>query len=153
VAGPRIINNIWLNWYDTLGGQCQTGWSTGDQTPEPLGPYAALASTAQALSVAGNFNATMQKRVELLRDPSTGVYGTVRDQVLFDVASANYTRQICIPAPIDSIFLPDSKYVDMSNPLVVSFLAQVFSVLGDSYGAPWTVCRSAWRRKVRIGGE
>ena len=152
MAGPRIVNILWPNWIDENQKGCQTGWTLGDQSPESLGPYAALMDAAAAISVAGMRGVTIQFRIVRDADPSTGVFGSVRDQALFEFASENYTKQIAIPCPKESIFVPGSTEIDSSNPDVASFITQVMTVLGDSYGSPWLEYRGGVRTRKRIGG-
>lgn len=152
MAGPRIVNTLWPNWEDVSHGQAQTGWTTADQAEEPLGPYGGLLAAAIELSQTAMMNATFQRRMLVESSAVSGDFSSVRDQVVFQMQSENYTRLIAIPGPKTSIFIPGSVNVDMANPLVVAFLAQVFAVLGDSYGSPWLRCSAGWRRRVKIGG-
>lgn len=152
MAAPRLVNSIIPAWYDGMGGQCQSAWSVANQTHEPLGPYQSLIDAAADLSHCGLKGVTYQQQLIAVDGPTTGVYSTVRDQVVFQFESQNYTKLVAIPAPVSDIFESDDVTVDLSNSLVVAFTGQVMAVLGDSYGGSWTVCRKGWRRRVRIGG-
>jgi hypothetical protein len=153
MPGPRIVNTLWTNWTDNRGGQAQTGWTQGNQTPGSLGPYAGVVSAAANLSRAGQDGATLQTRVIVNTSASTGVYDGVRDQAVFLLRNVGSSRLLAIPAPDENIFLPGSDLVDMTNSDVVAFLTQVFAVLGDSYGNPWLSCPGGRRRRVKIGGS
>src|SRR6187455_1693987 len=114
MPGPRIVNIIWPNWTDTSQKGCQTGWTLGDQAAESIGPYGSLMDAAAALSVAGMRGVTIQYRIVRDVEPVAGVFGSVRDQALFEFASENYTKQIAIPCPKESIFVPGSTAIDSS---------------------------------------
>jgi len=152
MAAPRLVNQLFLNWQDSLLSNAQTGWTLLDQTPMALGPYTGLVGAAQALSRADQQNVTFQNWIETSSGTSSGPFATVRDQAVFQLISENYTRLLAIPAPNEGIFLPDGKTVDMSNSLVVAFIDQVQAVLGDSYGNPWIRVPGGYRRRVVIGG-
>lgn len=153
MAGPRLVKQLYINWKDSIGGGCQTGWTTEDQSTIAAGIYNPLIGAAAALSCAGQFDCIMQSVIVASSGTSSGPYSTVRDQAIFELVGQEYTRLLAIPAPINSIFLSDAKTIDMSNSLVVAFLDQVFDVLGDSYGNAWKNVVSGYRRRVLIGGS
>lgn len=149
---PRLVNALFPSWVDTMQGQAAPMWLTQDQEPEDAGSYAPLISAAAALSVAGMFGITHQRIITASGTASTGSYGTVSDQVVFPVRTANTWSKIVVPAPKAAIFESDTETVNMSNSLVVAFLEQVYALLGDSSGAPWDSVQNGYRRKVRLGG-
>jgi hypothetical protein len=152
MAAPRLVNAIYPNWIDVLNGQAQTGWTFQDQSPGATPLFFHLVTTAAALSVCGINDCTQQVKQTFAQSPTSGLYGTVRDQAVFQLASQNYTRLLAIPGPKESIFESDGVTVDLTNSDVVAFLTQVFLVLGDTYGNPWLSCTAGWRRRVVIGG-
>jgi hypothetical protein len=151
MPGPRIANFLWPNWYDVNQKGCNTGWSLANQDAEPLGIYESLIDAAAALSVAGMRGLTIQIRMVREAEPDVGLFASVRDQALFEFKSANYTKQLAIPCPKESIFIPGSNEIDSANVDVQSFITQVMAVLGDSYGSPWTTYVGGVRTRKRIG--
>ncbi len=147
---PRLVNAFFPNFVDVLGGQANCMWSSANQGDAGFGPYAGLAGATQVLSCAGVFAGVSQTRALVSAPPIVGTYGTVSDQVVMFVQSAETSGQLVIPAPIDSIFTSDHQTVDLENGDVVAWFSAVSSVLGDSYGNPWTSLKSGRRRKLRI---
>jgi len=146
---PRLVNAWFPNFVDVLGGQANPMWCTADQSDAGFGPFAGLASATQALSVAGLFAGVTQVRGIVGATPVAGVYGTVTDQVVFGVTSVARQGQLAIPAPVDTIFKPDNVTVDLDNGDVQAWFTAVSSVLGDSYGNPWTGLVWGQRRKIQ----
>ena len=148
VAAPRSVNTLYPMWEDSGNGQAATGYTTLDQSDQPYGIYGALLSSALALSNAMHTFVTFQYKAAGAGTTGSGSYPTVMDRAEFAVKSANYVKILAIPAPKDTIFVPGSDLVDMSNPDVVSFITQVQSVLGDSYGSPWISVAQGRRRRI-----
>jgi hypothetical protein len=150
---PRLANAFFPNWVDVQGGQANSMWTTADQSDAGLGPFSSLVSAAQSLSNAALFTGVIQTRSVIGGTPVVGPYGTVTDQVVFRMQSAGFGSNIIVPAPVDTIFLSDNTTVDLSNPLVTAFIAQVIAILGDSYGNPWISCSFGQRRKINLAGS
>jgi len=146
---PRLVNAWFPNFVDVLGGQSNPMWTLADQSDGGFGPMSGLAGATQALSVAALFAGVLQARGIVGGTPSPGVYGTVTDQVIFGVQSVARQGQLAIPAPVDTIFQADNVTVDLTNPLVTAWFSSASSVLGDSYGNPWTTLVWGQRRKIQ----
>jgi hypothetical protein len=150
---PRLVNAWFPNFVDTMGGQANGMWTTGDQSDSGLGPFSDLATATQSLTVSGLFAAISQTRSLVSASPVTGPYGTVTDQVVFVVqASGSSSGQIAIPAPVANIFLSDNVTVDLTNSLVQDWWGAVQGILGDSYGNAWTDLIYGYRRKIDLMG-
>jgi hypothetical protein len=149
---PRLVNGVFFNFADVMGGQANTLVTALDQSDAGLGIYGGLADAYQAISVGGLFAVTQQVRGVIPATPVAGTYGTVRDQAIIVVRSANYSRQFCVPCPVDSIWLSDMSTLDLSNSLVTDWFSELQTVSGDSYGNPWINMQYGYRRKVTLKG-
>lgn len=149
---PRLVNAFFPNFKDIMGGQANCMWTTADQSDGGFGPFASVATATQNLSVCAVFAGVMQVRTIVGGVPSTGVYGTVSDQVVMCLRSETSSGQLVIPGPVDTIFLDDMQTVDLSNSLVTEWFGAVSSQLGDSYGSPWLRLTNGYRRKIRLAG-
>jgi hypothetical protein len=147
---PRLVNGLFLNYKDINGGQANGLWTIQDQSDGGSGPYGSIVDSTQNLTVCGVFAGVIQKRFALSGTPTTGVYGTVSDQVVFRVQSANYATNVAIPGPVDSIFLADTFTVDLTNTLVTSWFSSFAATFGDSLGSPWTALLWGRRRMINL---
>ncbi len=147
---PRIINAVYPNFVDLAGGQANCMWSAADQSDAGDGPFGGLMSATQAMSNCGVFAVVQQVRGLHSATPASGSYPTVSDQAVMYVQSAQSSGQIVIPGPVNALFPSGNDRADLDNPLVVAWFSAASSVLGDSYGNPWTSLVEVRRRKIRI---
>jgi hypothetical protein len=148
MAPPRAVSCLYPMWEDAAGGQAATGYTLLDQSDSPYGPYTSLLSAALTLSHAKHAFVTFQLRALGAGSTGSGPYSSIMDRAEFAVKSENYVKLLAIPSPKESIFIPGSDIVDMSNPDVISFITQVQAVLGDSYGSPWISVAPGVRRRL-----
>ena len=146
---PKLVNAFFPNFVDIMGGQANPMYVAADQGDGGMGPFSSLVLATQNMSCAGIFAGVIQTRSLVDAVAVGGPYGTVLDQVVFGVSSSARTGQLAIPAPVDTIFLPDYVTVDLSNGLVQAWWEAVQGTLGDSYGNPWTQLAWGQRRRIR----
>lgn len=147
---PRIVNAVFPNFVDLGGGQANCMWTSADQSDAGPGPYAGILSATQNMSNCLVFASVQQVRSLVSGTATTGAYPTVSDQIVMYVQSAQSSGQIVIPGPVDGLFVGGSSNAALDNPLVEAWWGEAQSVLGDSYGNPWTTLVEARRRKIRI---
>ena len=148
MAPPRAVSTLYPMWQDADGAQAATGYTLLDQSDVPYGPYSSLLAAALNISVAKHAFVSFNLRAAGAGSTGTGPYQSILDSAEFAVKSANYVKVLSIRAPDDSIFLPGTDLVDMSDSRVQAFITQVQTVLGDSYGSPWTAVAQGIRRRV-----
>lgn len=136
---------------DKNGQPCNLQWATQDQTDGVPASIVGLGTAVQALSVAKLVAIQYSTTHVIGGTGGDGDYPSVWDRaVLLDrTSSARPYGQIQIPAPKSSIFLSDNLTVDLSNPDVMAFVAQVLANLGDKSGNPIVSVYRGQRSRVR----
>lgn len=148
-----LFNQILLNWVDKNGQPAVTFWGAQDQTSGPAANYGALVAATQALSDARITHIQFQSTLSLGGAPVDGDYCTVFDRAQFLARYAGIRRvqQFAIPGPKASIFLPNHELVDMANPLVVAWNAQMALAVGTPTGQAYETAIKGVRG--RAGGD
>lgn len=148
-----IYNQALGFWRDGTGATATTFTTTLDQTPNvPLGVQSLLLSMS-ALSRCAFDGAAYQIAKPFAVGETAGDYPSVADRVVFllKYAGSPQGSRIEIPAPKSDIFLPGARLVDMSNPDVEAFVAQVIAVAGDREGRPVAEVKQGRRQWVNRG--
>lgn len=120
--------------------------------PSPVfGSIADVIDAQAALSV-GGIQATWLAPVSTpLVTPGPGAYSSCWDKAIFTWRSqAGLVVKTVVPAPLESIFLP-SGMVDLTNPLVMTYVAACISGLSDSGGSPLAYVTRASRARYQPG--
>lgn len=133
-----LYNQVLLEYLDANNQPAVTFWGTQDQTPGGASAYTALATATQALCDARITHITYQQVLALGGSPAQGDYQSVFDRAQFlgHFQGSRSAVQFGLPGPKASIFQAGHELVDMSNPLVQAWVAQMLIFVGDGSGAP-----------------
>lgn len=83
--------------------------------------------------------------------PVAGQYQLVQDVALLNFATVpGTTVQLVVPAPLNTVFGPNSTIVDITDPGVAALVAQVVGVLADSNGNAVTAFVSGSKASRRV---
>lgn len=148
---PAIYNQFLSQWIDSSGLITTKFLSTQDQSPFVNADLSSLAAAMQALSVCGLQGIQFQQTIMIGNDPTTGSYPSVYDEAQFIAKSSPLTQAffVNVPGPKSTIFLPDTKTVDMTNTDVVAFVAAVMAAVGTPTGAAFTSVPRGIRSRVK----
>lgn len=133
---PAIYNQVLVHYLDANGRPATNFWTTQDQDTGAAADYTALAGAAQALTYAAVVAVQFQQTAVFASSPTTGDYQSVLDRAVFmsHIETTRAPSMIAIPAPLIGIFTAGHEDVDMSNPDVIAFSAEVVAALGDTNG-------------------
>jgi hypothetical protein len=142
-----------MHWRDANNKLGTSFWTTQVQSNAVPAGLLSLGAAAQAMSNCGLIAVQYQTTAVLTNVPTSGPYPTVFDRavMLATITNTNSPRQLAIPGPVSSIFLPDNVTVDLSNSLVAAFAAQAQANLGDTAGNP--VGPFVRGRRTQAGGS
>jgi hypothetical protein len=140
-------NQIIIHYRDINGQECQSFWSSVDQTEGPASDYVELADKVQACTDAAVIAVQFQSTVLLEATPADGDYPTVMDRCMTlsrrTATTAPITLQLV--APKASIFEADTETLDLTNADIVALQALMVTLVGDTSGNPI----GPWKKGVR----
>jgi hypothetical protein len=144
--------SVYIEAVDTNGSTAQQSLHTAANPPPSFGPVDDVLATMEAC-MAGTIRAAWLAPVSVYTgDPGPGPYSTVFDKAAFTWRSeAGLIVRTTIPAPGD-IFDASTRYVDLTNPAVLAYIAACQAALADSGGSPLLVVTSAVRTRYTPGG-
>jgi hypothetical protein len=133
-----IYNQVLFHWQDVNGGTATSFMPTQDQSDDGGAAYAALADAAQGCCDARIVAVQYMSTLLTPGAATTGDYQTVWDRgVLFGRNSVtNKSQRNVLVGPKSGIFLPGNLKIDLTNSLVMAYMAEVQAFLGDAAGNP-----------------
>jgi hypothetical protein len=146
---PTLENTLEIACRDRAGRTTGTEWFLQKQqniiSPKYLQLVQALADMSNAApygviqSLAGSYN----------YQPSKDIFNSVLDECILAVRGSLGPGYVAFPAPKSSLFLPNSKVLNMSDPRVVRFIQAASGILGDANGEPWQLWVGGFQRTIR----
>lgn len=137
-------------WADINNGRKTNFLYTQDNPAASLGAAGAIIDAMVAMSSCGLVQVRLQPILVVGATPSTGAYPTVLDLARFAWRTTVGTIvRTNIAGPIEDIFLADHETVDVTNPLVMAYIAAMQLAGSDSDGNPILTLVVAKRGKMQ----